>query len=286
MKKFAKIVSLMMALVLVSVCFIACGSTKTQTVFKPEGTSKGTLKLGFDADGFEPYGYLDETTNQYVGFDIDLAKAACASIGYTLELIPVSWEAKDMELASGNIDCIWNGFTIDGREDDYTWSAPYADSSIVVLVKGDAIKTLADLAGKNVKVQAGSSGETALFATDDDGNVIKENDIPVWGDLAKTFKNGAPATCAGYTEAFVELETGAVDALVIDAGTAKAMISGKTGYVVLDEAICSEQYGIGFKKGNEALMNTIWNAVIGLDKATIKSICDKYDVADSVIIDD
>lgn len=283
-----KIISFLLATVMAvfAVCSLASCSNQTQTVFAPDGEKKGTLKMGFDADGFEPYGYLDETTNQYAGFDIELAKAACNKIGYELQLVPISWDAKDMEIESGNIDCIWNGFTVTGRENEYAWTPAYSDSSIVVLVKGDSIQSLADLAGKSVKVQAGSSGETALYATDIDDNVLTENGQKVWGDLAKTFKDGAPALCAGYTEAFTELETGAVQALIIDKGTAEAMIANKTDYNILSEAINTEQYAIGFKKGNTALAETIWNAIMSLDKSVIKNLAQKYGIEDSISIDD
>lgn len=283
--KLKKLLCLALAAIVMATCFVGCGSSKSgdsskksdsKTVFKPDGESKGTLKIGFDAE-YPPYGYLDTKTNQYVGFDIDLAKAACKSINYTLELVPVDWDYKDAELDSGTIDCIWSGFTMNSMDDDgvnrsekYTWSGSYSDNSIVILVKGDSIKKLDDLSGKIVKVQAGSSGESAL----------KENK-----ELVASFNGGNYETCKDYTNAFTELESGAVDALAIDIGVAKKLIDGKDGYTILDEEISSEKYGIGFKKGNTKLRDTIWNAILSLDEKTIDDLAKKYDLVGSINID-
>ena len=115
MKKTAFLIA-MLLLVAAALMTVSCGKT-TQTTFKPDGKSTGTLKLGFDAS-YPPYGYLDTETQQYAGFDIEYAKLVCNRLGLTLELVPVDWNLKDKELNSGNIDCIWNGFTYETREDD------------------------------------------------------------------------------------------------------------------------------------------------------------------------
>ena len=117
--------------------------------------------MGFDAE-FPPYGYMDED-GEYVGFDLDLAAEVCKRQGWELVKQPINWDTKDMELSSGSIDCIWNGFTMNGREDEYTWSVPYVDNSQVFVVAEDSgISTKADLAGKTVGVQADSSALAAL----------------------------------------------------------------------------------------------------------------------------
>ena len=103
------------------------------------------LIVGFDAE-YPPYGYMDEN-GEYVGFDLDLAQEVCDRNGWELVKQPIDWDAKDMELNAGSIDCIWNGFTMTGREDDYTFSEPYVDNSIVVVVAADSdIQSLEDLA--------------------------------------------------------------------------------------------------------------------------------------------
>ena len=115
-----------------------------------------TFTVGFDAE-YPPYGYMDEN-GEYTGFDLEMAQAVCDLQGWELVKTPIDWDSKDMELNSGTIDCIWNGFTINGREDDYTWSVPYVDNSQVVVVAEDSdIEDLAGLSGKVVGVQAASA---------------------------------------------------------------------------------------------------------------------------------
>ena len=104
----------------------------------------------------------------YVGFDLDLAQEVCDRNGWELVKQPVDWNSKDMELNSGSIDCIWNGFTMTGREDKYTFSDPYVDNSIVFVVLADSdIQTKDDLAGKVVVTQADSSALAALTSEED-----------------------------------------------------------------------------------------------------------------------
>ncbi|MCR5624035.1 MAG: transporter substrate-binding domain-containing protein, partial [Lachnospiraceae bacterium] len=119
---------------------------------KPEeAMAEQTFTVGFDAE-FPPYGYQDEN-GEYVGFDLELAEEVCNRRGWELVKQPIDWDSKDMELSTGTIDCIWNGFTINGRENDYTWSKAYIDNSQVVIVGADSdIETLSDLKGKVVVV--------------------------------------------------------------------------------------------------------------------------------------
>ena len=120
-----------------------------------------TLVVGFDAE-FPPYGYKDDNW-EYVGFDLDVAQEVCDRNNWTLVKQPIDWDAKDSELNSGSIDCIWNGFTMNGREDQYTWSDPYFDNKQVIVVKnGSGIDSLSDLKGKNVETQKDSSALAAL----------------------------------------------------------------------------------------------------------------------------
>ena len=157
-----------------------------------------TFTVGFDAE-FPPYGYMDEN-GEYTGFDLELAQEVADRLGLEFVPQPIAWDAKDMELSSGTIDCIWNGFTMNGREDDYTWSTPYMDNSQVFVVAADSgISSLADLAGKVVEVQTDSSAEAAL----------KDN-----AELSATF--GTLQTTPDYNTAFMDLEMGAVDAIAMD----------------------------------------------------------------------
>ena len=202
-----------------------------------------TFTVGFDAE-FPPYGYKDGDT--YKGFDLDLAREVCARKGWTFVARPIDWDAKDMELKSGSIDCIWNGFTIQGREDSYEWTPAYVDNSQVVIVKVDSpIAKLADLAGKKVAVQTDTPVQKAL--QNEDGDKV---------ELGKTF--GSIIVVPSYNNAIMELEAGAVDAIALDIGVAKQKMADKADkFKMLDEIIMTETYGIGFKKGNVALKNEV-----------------------------
>ena len=200
--------------------------------------TEGKLVVGFDAE-YPPYGYMDDDGN-YTGFDLELAAAVCELEGWELVATPIDWDSKDMELDSGNIDCIWNGFTVNGREDDYTFSVPYVDNSQVIVTAEDAgITSLEDLEGKIVGVQA----DSAALALLDEGGDQEE--------LGSTF--GEMQQFADYNTAFAELQAGSLDAVAIDVGVANYQIAGREGYVILDEYLNSEQYAVGFKKGNNAL---------------------------------
>ena len=170
-----KLTALGMAIIL-AFGLTACGAQSTSAPEATDTAERTTFTVGFDAE-FPPYGYMDDN-GEYVGFDLDLAQEVCDRNGWELVKQPIDWDAKDMELSSGSIDCIWNGFTINGREDDYTWSVPYVDNSQVFVVAADSgIVSKADLAGKIVGVQKDSS---ALAALQDEEN--REN-----LDLAASF---------------------------------------------------------------------------------------------------
>ena len=170
-----------------------------------KGSDK-TFTVGFDAE-FPPYGYRDDS-GEYVGFDLDLAAEVCKRQGWELVKQPIDWDAKDMELSSGAIDCIWNGFTMDGREKEYTWSTAYVDNSQVVVVKKNSgITKLSDLAGKNVIVQSDSSALAAFTGEDADEENIR---------LAASFKSLQQV--GDYNSAFLNLDAGSADAVCMDIG--------------------------------------------------------------------
>ena len=202
-----------------------------------------TFTVGFDAS-FPPYGYQEN--GEYVGFDLDLAQEVCDRNGWELVKTPIDWDAKNIELNGGSIDCIWNGFTITGREDDYTWTTPYMANKQVFVVANDSdIKSQADLAGKVVEVQADSSAEAAL----------KENQ-----DLANTF--GQLLTTPDYNTAFMDLEQGAVDAVAMDVIVAGYQIKQRNAdFKILDDSLSEEEYGVGFKKGNTELRDKVQGAL-------------------------
>ena len=237
------------------------------------GVEDKTLIVGFDAE-YPPFGYKDDN-GEYVGFDLDLAQEVCDNLGWELVKKPINWDSKDMELNSGNIDCIWNGFTINGREDDYTWSDPYLNNEQVMVVTSDSgIETLADLAGKNVVVQAASAALDALNSEDN-----KE----LTDSFASLTEN------PDYNTAFMNIDSGAADAVAVDIGVAKYQLAQREEgkYKILDEPIQSEQYGIGFAKGNEELRDTVWAEVMKLyDEGEIDKLAEQYGVVDMLCLGD
>lgn len=200
----------------------------------------GTLIVGFDQD-FPPMGFVGDD-GEFTGFDLALAQEVAERLGLEYKPQPIAWDAKDMELETGNIDCIWNGFTMTGREEDYTWTEPYmANTQVFVVASDSGIATKEDLAGKVVEVQADSSAEAAL----------KEDP-----DLTATF--GQLLTTADYNTAFMDLEQGAVDAIAMDVIVAGYQIKQRNAdFVILDDTLAEEEYGVGFKKGNEELRDKV-----------------------------
>ena len=265
-KNIRKAVLLLAMLSVIVGMFTACSNKKSDD-------GRTTFTVGFDAE-FPPYGYKDDS-GEYVGFDLDLAQEVCDNLGWELVKKPINWDSKDMELNSGSIDCIWNGFTINGREDDYTWSDSYLNNEQVMVVAADSgIEKLDDLAGKNVVVQAASA---ALDALNSDDNK----------DLTASF--ASLTENPDYNTAFMNLDSGAADAIAVDIGVAKYQLSQRdeVKYVILDEPIQSEQYGIGFKKGNDELKDTVWEEVLKLyDAGEVDKLAEKYEVADMLCIGD
>ena len=225
-----------------------------------------TFTVGFDAE-YPPYGYKDES-GEYTGFDLELAQEVCDRNGWTLVKQPIDWDSKDMELNTGAIDCIWNGFTMTGREDDYTFSVPYVDNSIVFVVMNDSdIKSKEDLAGKVVVTQADSSALTALTSEEDNDENLA---------LAASFADLQQV--ADYNTAFMNLESGAVDAIAVDIGVAQYQLASRGDtFRKLDEPLSTEQYGIGFKKGNEELKDQVQDTLFEMYKdGTFDEIAAKY----------
>jgi len=211
--------------------------------------SEKTFTVGFDAE-FPPYGYRDDS-GEYVGFDLDLAAEVCKRQGWELVKQPIDWDAKDMELSSGAIDCIWNGFTMNGREDAYTWTEPYIDNSqVFVVASASGVQNKEELAGKVVAVQKDSS---ALAALNDEENA---DNIALRDSFSQLIEY------ADYNTAFMDLEQGAVDAVAIDIGVAQYQIAQREEgkFVMLqgeDNKLAVEQYAVGFLKGNDELRSRI-----------------------------
>ncbi len=220
-----------------------------------------TLTVGFD-QSYPPYGFVGDD-GEFTGFDIDLATEVAERNGWDLDLEPIDWDAKDSLLNSGAINCIWNGFTMEGREDDYTFSDPYMLNGQVVVVKKDSgITSLDDLAGKTVITQTDSAAEEVLNGDE--------------ADLTATF--ASLETIGDYNTAFMQLESGAVDAVACDLSVAQYQISAKPdAYLQLDEMLSEEHYAVGFKKGDEALAKKVTETLKELDEeGFIEELCEKY----------
>ncbi len=237
-----------------------------------------TFTVGFDAE-FPPYGFLDESTGEYVGFDLDLAAEVCKRNGWELKKQPIDWDAKDMELSSGAIDCIWSGFTINGREDQYAWTVPYVDNSQVFVVASDSgIVSKSDLAGKVVGVQKDSSALAALEDEETPENIKLKDSL---ADLIQY---------ADYNAGFMDLEAGAIDCLALDIGVANFQISQREAgaYIMLDDKLSLEQYGVGFKLGNDELKDKVEKTLLEMaSDGTIAKIAENYSdygLTDSICI--
>ena len=230
------------------------------TAEEAKTTDSGTLIVGFDQD-FPPMGFVGDD-GEYTGFDLELAQEVATRLGLEYKAQPIAWDSKDMELESGNIDCIWNGFTMTGREDDYTWTEPYMANQQVFVVANDSdINSQADLAGKIVEVQADSSAEAAL------------KEAP---ELTATFKE--LLTTADYNTAFMDLEQGAVDAIAMDVIVAGYQIQQRNAdFKILDDSLSEEEYGVGFKKGNTELRDKVQSTLEEMaEDGTLQEVSEKW----------
>lgn len=285
-----KMLAILMSGVMAATMLMGCGSSAS-TDSASESTAAGesaaasdaasgertTFTVGFDAE-FPPYGYRDES-GEYVGFDLDLAAEVCNRQGWELVKQPIDWDAKDMELSSGAIDCIWNGFTMNGREDAYTFTEAYVDNSQVFVVPSSSdVVNKEDLAGKVVAVQKDSS---ALAALNDEENA---DNIALRDSFSQLIEY------ADYNTAFMDLEQGAVDAVAIDIGVAQYQIAEREegAFVMLegeDNLLAVEQYGVGFLLGNTELRDTVEATLNEMaEDGTFMEIAEKWGLTDSVCL--
>ena len=226
--------------------------------------------MGFNSE-FPPFGYTDND-KIYAGFDIDLAKEVCKRNNWTFVPVPViDWNSKKMELDSNEIDCIWSEFTINGRENDYTWSKPYFNNSKLIIVKSNSnYTTLDDLKGKSLEIQQGSS----LLDT------INNNQ-----SLKSTFKEITEVDT--YNTAMMDLDAGLCDVVIVDSALAHYLVEKYPNTKLLNEPINYEQYGIGFKKGNTELRDQVQKTLDEMFKdGTVDKIAQnysKYDIPKNVI---
>ena len=241
---------------LMAFSMVACGnkSASAEKTDAKDTNNDGKFVVGFDQD-FPPMGFVGDD-GEYTGFDLELAQEVAKRLGLEYKAQPIAWDSKDMELESGNIDCIWNGFTMTGREDDYTWTEPYMANQQVFVVANDSdINSQADLAGKIVEVQA----------------ALKE--AP---ELTATFKE--LLTTADYNTAFMDLEQGAVDAIAMDVIVAGYQIQQRNAdFKILDDSLSEEEYGVGFKKGNTELRDKVQSTLEEMaEDGTLQEVSEKW----------
>lgn len=248
-----KILALLLAFVMVlSLC--ACGASKE--------SDKKTFTMGIDPE-YPPFSYIGDD-GEYTGFDVEICRAACELLGWDFHVFAVNWEEKLVQLDAGECDCVWSGMTIldSMKEAGYVISAPYFDNTQRLMVKEDSgFTSSADLAGKVVAVQLGTSGEALL-----NGDLA---------DLAAAF--GEVVTCESFLKCFTELAGGAVDAVFVDQPVAVSYAAQNEGFYIIEEELGAEQYGIAYRADDGELCKQMDEAVQKLvENGTYAEIAAKY----------
>ncbi len=256
MKKLTKLVAVACALCLGAALLAGCAGGSE--------SNENKLIVGLD-NAYPPYGFVGDD-GELTGFDIDLATEVAARNGWELQLEAIDWDAKDALLNQGTINCIWNGFTMEGREGDYEFSKPYMHNEQVVVVKSDSgISSLEDLADKNVMTQVDSAALEVL--QDEEGQKA----------LADTFAGGAVQTISDYNNAFMQLESGAVDAVACDLSIADYQMSAKPDMFKKLDPLSTENYAVGFKLGDTARAEAVNKTLKEMyDDGTIEQLCEKW----------
>ncbi|MDI9493274.1 MAG: amino acid ABC transporter substrate-binding protein [Bacillota bacterium] len=273
-----KKIGILLVLVLLLSAFAAgCGGQADEPGEVEEDLSlakiqdKGVLVLGCD-DAFPPMGFRD-SSGEIVGFDIDLARAVAEKLGVELEVKAINWDTKEMELNSGGIDVIWNGFTITAARDlEVEYTKPYLNNEIMIAVRADSpIRSKADLEGKILGYQVQSSA-----------------DIAVKGDAEFFESLGDVREYDTYQDALLDLTTSErIDAVAVDKILIEYIAAQEPGTLyILDEALGTEYMGIGCPKGAVALREAIDNALDELyEDGTVEAISKEWFGTNIVIRD-
>lgn len=237
------VIILIIAGILLGVNFKNTKENTGETNSQDKVAEKETFILGLD-DSFPPMGYRNEN-NEIVGFDIDVAKEVCNRLNMELKLQPISWAAKVEELNSKNIDCIWNGMSVDDeRKQIMNLSESYMKNSLVlVVINSSEYKTIKDLKDKKIGVQTGSISQEVLEASEfyEDIEMIGYND---------------------YIVSFMDMEIGQIEAVFVDEVLANYYIASQNkNYVVLEERMAEDEFAIGFRKDDSELRNKVQNTL-------------------------
>lgn len=245
--KMKKIFALLLAAMLLLSCAALAEDDGLAKV-----VAKGTLVMGFD-EAYPPMGFVNED-GEHVGFDIDLAKEVCKRMGVELVLQPISWDAKELELSGGNIECIWSGLTItEERRAQMTFTMPYlANEQIMVVMADSGIARQADTAGKVLGTQAGSASVDVLEANPEFKDSLAE--IALSDD---------------FVAALMDLRLGGIDVLLIDSVVGNYYIAQQddpSAFAVLPEVLQAEEYGIALRKGEQTLADAINQQLIAIQE--------------------
>ncbi|MBQ3706883.1 MAG: transporter substrate-binding domain-containing protein [Clostridia bacterium] len=254
-----KVFALLIAAVLL-LSLAACGASSPKN--DPAVAGRTGFIMGIDPE-YPPFSYLGDDGN-YTGFDVEICQAVCDYLGWNMTIFGVNWDEKLVQLDSLECDCVWSGMTIlDSMKDaGYVISKPYYDNTQVLVVKEDSgFASSADLAGKLVAVQLGTSGE-----------ILLQNDL---ADLAATF--GDVITCDSFLKCFTELAGNSVDAVFVDLPVAASYAAEHEGFKIIDEQLGAEQYGIAFRSGDQALCDAVEKAIAALvENGKYAEIAAKY----------
>ncbi len=262
MKKMKKILALVLAVVTICTCFAACSAKKNDETSSDLDAIKANGKMVVGITEFEPMDYKD-ANGEWIGFDADLARIVGEKLGVDVEFLVIDWDNKFIELETGNIDCIWNGMTITDEVNlNSNCTKAYAMNQQIVVTKADladTLKTADDIKDLKFAVENGSAGADAA------AEVVAEDNIVVVNTQA---------------DALLEVESGTVDACVIDSTMAAAMTGEGTSYADLKASVTliDEQYGISFRKESDVTDKV--NAILDELKAdgTLDKLAETYSV--------
>lgn len=256
-----KIITLAVAILATGTLFFSCKVKAAKDNSLAKLKERGVFVLGLD-DSFPPLGFRDEA-NEIVGYDIDLAKEVASRLGVKFKAQPINWDAKEQELSTGNIDCIWNGLTItEERKKQLSFTKPYLNNAQVVVVKNDSgFKTLEDLKGKTIALQAGSSAQDAVDSNPEFKSSLK-GIVPFEQNLL----------------ALTDLAMGGVDGVVMDIVVAEYSIkTSNLPLYVLPVTLASEEYGVAFRKNDVKLTAEVQKILEEMaSDGTVAQICSKW----------
>ena len=274
-----KILALILAMVMLVACFASCGNAADNTASNDDAAKdsdlayiqdKGTLIVGIT--DFEPMDYKEDGSDEWTGFDAELARLVGKELGVTVEFQEINWKMKETELSSKTIDCIWNGLTWDEeRAENMSLTDYYMLNRQVLVVatkNADKYTSVDSLDGANVAAESGSAGESVITESLTSSNYIEKD---------------------AQIDVLTELIMGTVDAGVIDYVMANYLInkvgSSFADLTIVENALTTqdEYYSIAFRKGSDVTAKV--NAILKDLKAdgTVDTLAKKYGLVDAIV---